>query len=92
MADDETIEGPEGTDEATAAPEVENRHGAPLTWSHGQAVLHTDVEHYRPLVEALHDDGFLVCIDLTVVDYLTHPGRTLPDGIEPQRFEVVVNL
>ena len=29
---------------------------------------------------ALHDDGFLMCVDLTAVDYLTHPGRALPDG------------
>jgi NADH-quinone oxidoreductase subunit C len=26
------------------------------------------------------------------VDYLTHPGRTLPEGVEAQRFELVVNL
>ena len=26
------------------------------------------------------------------VDYLTHPGRHLPDGVAPERFEVVVNL
>ena len=26
------------------------------------------------------------------VDYLTHPGRTLPEGVGPERFEVVVNL
>jgi len=26
------------------------------------------------------------------VEYLTHPGRRLPDGVDPERFEVVVNL
>ena len=26
------------------------------------------------------------------MDYLTHPGRSLPDGVEAERFEVVVNL
>ncbi|MCD9625746.1 NADH-quinone oxidoreductase subunit C [Rhabdothermincola salaria] len=92
MADDETTEGPEGADEATAVDEPETRHGAPLIWSHGQAVLHTGLEQYRPLIEALHDEGFLVCIDLTVVDYLAHPGRALAPGIDPERFEVVVNL
>ena len=30
--------------------------------------------------------------DLTAVDYLTHPGRTLPEGIVGERFELVVNL
>ncbi len=26
------------------------------------------------------------------VDYLTHPGRSLPDGVKAGRFEVVANL
>ena len=26
------------------------------------------------------------------MDYLTHPGRSLPEGVAPERFEVVVNL
>jgi NADH-quinone oxidoreductase subunit C len=30
--------------------------------------------------------------DLTAVDYLTHPGRVLPPGIAPERFEVVASL
>ncbi len=30
--------------------------------------------------------------DLTAVDYLTHPGRTLPDGVAPERFELVASL
>ncbi len=30
--------------------------------------------------------------DLTAVDYLGHPGRELPDGVEPERFELVVML
>jgi NADH-quinone oxidoreductase subunit C len=33
-----------------------------------------------------------MCVDLTAVDYLTHPGRTLPEGVEAERYEVVVNL
>jgi NADH-quinone oxidoreductase subunit C len=33
-----------------------------------------------------------MCSDLTATDYLTHSGRTLPEGIEPERFEIVVNL
>ena len=41
---------------------------------------------------SLRDDGFEMCVDLCGVDYLTHPGRSLPDSIAPQRFEVVVNL
>ena len=38
------------------------------------------------------EGGFETCADLCAVDYLTHPGRRLPDGVGPERFEVVVNL
>ena len=47
---------------------------------------------YVEAVSALRDEGFETCADLCAVDYLTHPGRTLPDGVVPERFEVVVNL
>ena len=49
-------------------------------------------ENYVELVTGLRDGGFEMCADLCAVDYLTHPGRTLPDGVQPERFEVVVNL
>ena len=41
---------------------------------------------------ALKDDGYELPVGVTGVDYLTHPGRDLPDGIGPERFEVVVEL
>jgi NADH-quinone oxidoreductase subunit C len=47
---------------------------------------------YKEMVAAFRDAGFEMCADLCAVDYLTHPGRTLPDGVTPERFEVVVNL
>jgi NADH-quinone oxidoreductase subunit C len=43
-------------------------------------------------MKQLVDDGFTMCVDLTAVDYLTHPGRTLPEGVQAERFEVVANL
>jgi NADH-quinone oxidoreductase subunit C len=76
-------------DEAAPAP---TRHGVPLSVSHGQDVLHPSPDTYLEVVQALFDDGFLSAIDLTGVDYLTHPGRSLPAGVVPERFEVVVNL
>jgi NADH-quinone oxidoreductase subunit C len=33
-----------------------------------------------------------VCIDLTGVDYLSLPNRVVGAGVQPERFEVVVNL
>ena len=47
---------------------------------------------YHRMVAAFRDAGFETCADLCAVDYLTHPGRSLPDGVAPERFEVVVNL
>jgi NADH-quinone oxidoreductase subunit C len=47
---------------------------------------------FKQMVAAFRDAGFETCADLCAVDYLTHPGRTLPRGITPERFEVVVNL
>ncbi len=51
-----------------------------------------DREQYLEVVGALRDEGFETCADLCAVDYLSHPGRRLPEGVVPQRFEVVVNL
>src|SRR6185436_5798088 len=55
-------------------------------------VVHTDVAGYHDLVVSLRDQGFNMCIDVTAVDYLTYPGRALPDDVTRERFEVVVNL
>jgi NADH-quinone oxidoreductase subunit C len=49
-------------------------------------------ERYAQMVRAFRDSGFETCADLCAVDYLTHPGRSLPDGVKAERFEVVVNL
>ena len=47
---------------------------------------------YKQMVVAFKASGFETCSDLCAVDYLTHPGRALPDGVKAERFEVVVNL
>ncbi len=49
-------------------------------------------EQYLEVVTAYRDGGFELCADLCGVDYLLHPGRRLPEGVTPERFEVVVNL
>jgi NADH-quinone oxidoreductase subunit C len=67
-------------------------HGCPVGTSCGQTVVFPTREQYLPLMKSLADEGFHMCIDVTAVDYLAHPGRALPEGIEAERFEVVVNL
>jgi NADH-quinone oxidoreductase subunit C len=98
-------------------PEPERRYGALVTWSRGQEVVHPVRDEVMALMRTAHDDGFLMCIDVTAVDYLTfgqhasaegsdrplqsaveipvdqlRARRSLPEGVEPERFEVVVNL
>ena len=57
-----------------------------------QEVVFPTREQYVGVVDEFHREGFEMCADLCAVDYLTHPGRHLPEGVRPERFEVVVNL
>ena len=79
-------------DGAPTTPEPETLHGCPETASRGQRVVHVPVARYLEVLRLLVAEGFDLCTDLTGVDYLTHPGRPLPDGVAPERFEVVLNL
>ena len=67
-------------------------YGSPLIQSTGQSVLFVGKDRYTDTMKSLALDGFEMCVDLTAVDFLTHPGRTLPADITAERFEVVVNL
>jgi len=71
---------------------VETQHGCPVQDSLGQRVLHVSRDQYVSVIKALADEGYEMCVDLTGVDYLAMPHRTIGFGIQPERFEVVVNL
>jgi len=71
---------------------VETQHGCPVQDSLGQRVLHASRDQYVSVIKALADDGYEMCIDLTGVDYLEMPNRKIGFGIQPERFELVVNL
>ena len=88
----ETVAASETVDEPT--PEVEPRNGVPVTWSCGQQVLHPSRDELTTVVRTLRDDdAFGMCLGVCGVDYLTYDAdRGLPDGIDPERFEVVVIL
>jgi len=58
----------------------------------GQEVVFPTREQYVAVVGGYRDGGFEMCADLCGVDYLSHPARRLPEGVVPERFEVVVNL
>jgi NADH-quinone oxidoreductase subunit C len=88
-----TAEQAEQVEQVERPTEPATLYGVPVTTAFGDQVLHVDRSRYLDLVRALHDDGFVVCVDLTAADYLTHPGRSdLPTGVVPERFEVIVNL
>jgi NADH-quinone oxidoreductase subunit C len=91
VTDTDPIEEPPGGAGDAAAP-GQTVHGCPARRDGGQEVVFATAETYGTLMAALADEGYEVCVDLCAVDYLGHPGRTLPDGIGSERFEVVVNL
>ncbi|MDG2113690.1 MAG: NADH-quinone oxidoreductase subunit C [Actinomycetota bacterium] len=92
MADDADQTAADAADEGEEAPAVELFHGVPVSDSRGQVVLHPDRDTYVELITTLADEGYRMCVDLCGVDALTNTTRQLPVTVEPQRFEVVVNL
>ncbi len=74
------------TDAAVETDEVAERAAV------DPSVVHVTREDYVAKITEYKDAGFNMCSDVTAVDYLTHPGRALPDGIDAARFEVVVGL
>lgn len=92
MVDQTSPEAPSDEEAADETPAVETLYGAPVSWSRGQQVLHPDRESYLELAAALRADGFVSCVDVTAVDYLSSPARHLPPGVDPERFEVVASF
>lgn len=83
-----------GESEAAAPAEAPQPtlYDVPISEGEGQLVLHASVDQYLDTIAAMKADGYVSVIDLCGVDYLTHGGRSLPAGVAPERFEVVVNL
>jgi NADH-quinone oxidoreductase subunit C len=90
MSDGQTNGAPDEGAQEQAGPET--RHGALVTRTCGDVVLHVPRERWAEVAEALREEGYTLCVDVTAVDYLTHPGRPLPPGVEPERFEAVANV
>ena len=92
---DEPVVDDTGTPADAPVPEPETWHGVLVerdnAFSRQQLVAHPTAEQYVDFVRTLRDDdGYLLLLDVTAVDYLAFEApRRLPDGVEPQRFEVV---
>jgi NADH-quinone oxidoreductase subunit C len=85
------IDGPEVVEEPSGASES-GGGSVRLQGRHGQEVVFPTRQQYAALVGEYRDGGFEMCADLCGVDYLTHMDRFLPQGVVPERFEVVVVL
>ena len=90
----ETTGGPKatGAPEAASAAELAGVSVLASKGVLGQEVLHVTRDQYLEVIGSLREGGFEMCADLCAVDYLRHPDRPLPEGVTPERFEVVVNL
>lgn len=82
MSEDTTVTNP-------APAPAPTRYGCPVSDSRGQTVLHATRDNYVATLKALVDDTFILCSDLTAVDYSTYASRI---GKPTERFEVVLNL
>jgi NADH-quinone oxidoreductase subunit C len=85
---------------AEAPPE---RYGVPVADGPDMSVLFPTRQQLLDVVRAAHADGYVVCLDVTAVDYLTYGRRGGTDGeviVRPrvvpgqaaERFEVVYHL
>ncbi|HET9443163.1 MAG TPA: NADH-quinone oxidoreductase subunit C [Acidimicrobiales bacterium] len=92
MATDTDAAAEEAAPAPAPEPEPERLHGALVANVRGVPVAVATADQYLPLMEGLHADGFDMLADLTAVDFLGHPGRRLPAGVEAGRFEVVATV
>jgi NADH-quinone oxidoreductase subunit C len=90
---DDAVGAVEETTPPSIAAGVPALAGIPVSFSRRQEVLHPSRAQYIDVITALRTNGFVTCTDLCAVDYLSPAEpRRLPDGVAPERFEIVVNL
>jgi len=79
-------------DEVLAAA-LERFPGAVAHDSLGQAVIYLLFEQWADFAQWLRDEQeFEVCVDVCAVDHLLNRSRKVPDGVAPERLEVVANF
>lgn len=82
-----------GVPDDVAAAVVERFAGARYHSSHGQPVVYAPREVLGEIAAFLRDEQqFTMCLDVTAVDHLLDGVRHCPDGVEPERFEVVASF
>jgi NADH-quinone oxidoreductase subunit C len=73
---------------------VPDEHGGAVAASAPDAsgVIFAGRDEYHDRIGSLKAEGYEMCVDVCAVDYLSHPSRAVPEGVRPERFELVVNL
>ena len=91
VSGDEPVSAP--ISDQVAAVVVARFPGSVFASSHGQPVVHVDRAVIADVALLLRDsEQFTMLVDTVVVDHLLDGSRPRVEGVEPQRFEVVVNL
>lgn len=76
-----------------AAAVVAEFPGSVAVESHGQSVVYVDRAALADVTKFLRDrERFTQCADVTAVDHAADVERVAIPGVDPERFEVVVNL
>ena len=76
-----------------AAVVVARFPGSVFVESHGQPVVYVDRSVMADVATLLRDEEqFTMLVDTAVVDHLLDGTRVRVDGVEPERFEVVINF
>jgi NADH:ubiquinone oxidoreductase subunit C len=102
MPDDPTSPEPDAADaredvhepaDEVAAAALARFPGSVAVESHGQSVVYLDRARWHEVAAFLRDEErFTQCVDVTAVDHLADGARLVPEGVEPERFEVVANF
>jgi NADH/F420H2 dehydrogenase subunit C len=84
---------PEPVADEVAAAVLARFPGAVFVESHGQPVVYVDRAAVADVARFLRDEErFTMLVDTVVVDHLLDGTRLRVDGVEPERFEVVLNF
>ncbi len=80
------------TETASDGPALGQPAEFPTSGEGNQRVMYVTRERLLDVAAQLRADGYWMCVDLCGVDYLLAPDRPLPEGVDRERYEVVVCL